>query len=166
MTKKLHVDNITNELEGSVFFPGRDNESVSGIHNVDPDPLLQEVASPDEPLDEPPTLRRQVRLSSQAGDASLERPISQLTDGSIGQLTAGLNRSPMPKPRGLYISQQLDARLDHAVRYFQTVHGIKKVDRSLLINAMLLDESYWTEKSLNQLIDPLIDLLTRRLTGQ
>lgn len=72
----------------------------------------------------------------------------------------------MGKPKGFYISELLDTRLDHAVRYFQSVHGIKKVDRSILINAMLIDDAYWTQESLDQLTDRLMDQLTRRLTGR
>jgi hypothetical protein len=167
MTKKLNVDNITNELEGSVFFPGRNNGNDSPAEEPQI-PLAQEIESSAAELVQTSARapRRQTKRADEQRSRSLNRSTNRLTRQSITQLTEQLAQSPMPKPKGFYISEQLDARLDHAVRYFQTVHGIKKVDRSILMNAMLIDETHWTEESLDQLTDRLIDQLTRRLTGR
>jgi len=163
MTKKLNVDTITNELEGSVFFPGRHNGEISPP--ADPSiPPLQETEMPQaEPA---PSSPNTARKRSKRPERSANQSINRLTQLSIIELTDHLPRAPMGKPKGFYISEQLDTRLDHAVRYFQSVHGIKKVDRSILINAMLIDDASWTQESLDQLTDRLIDQLTRRLTGR
>ena len=39
---------------------------------------------------------------------------------------------------------------DEAVRYLQETHGIKKADRSTIINAMLDNEANWTDESLDR----------------
>jgi hypothetical protein len=52
------------------------------------------------------------------------------------------------------------------VQYFQRTHGIKKVDRSILINAMLDNDAQWSDKSLDALVDRVISQLTSRLTGR
>lgn len=167
MTKKLNVDTITNELEGSVFFPDRHNGEISPPADP-PIPPLQETEMPQaEPAPSSPnTARQRSKRTERSANQSANQPINRLTQQSIVELTDHLPRAPMGKPKGFYISEQLDTRLDHAVRYFQSVHGIKKVDRSILINAMLIDDAYWTQESLDQLTDRLIDQLTRRLTGR
>ena len=42
-------------------------------------------------------------------------------------------------------------------------HGIKKVDRSLILNAMLDTDEKWTDEALDKLVDPLLSILTSRL---
>ena len=69
----------------------------------------------------------------------------------------------MNKPRGFYITYRLDKRLNEAVEYLQKKHGIKKIDRSLLINAMLDAEEQWTDEALDTLVGPIISILTSRL---
>ena len=72
----------------------------------------------------------------------------------------------MDRPKAFYITTRLDKRLDDAVRYFQDMHGIKKADRSTVVNAMLGSEENWTDKSLDRLVSRLISHLTSRLTGK
>jgi hypothetical protein len=72
----------------------------------------------------------------------------------------------MDKPTGFYISEGLDNRLDQAVQYFQKNHGLKKVDRSLILNALLENNTFWTNESLDQLINKLINLLTHKLISK
>ena len=67
------------------------------------------------------------------------------------------------KPKAFYITQRVDKKLDEAVRYFQEVHGIKKADRSTIVNALLDNEANWTEEALDLLVDRVIGLLTSRL---
>lgn len=49
------------------------------------------------------------------------------------------------------------------MRYLQDRHGIKRVDRSAIVNAMLDNEALWTPESLDLLIDRVIHQLTNRL---
>jgi hypothetical protein len=71
----------------------------------------------------------------------------------------------MERPKAFYITERLDKKLDGAVRHFQDVHGIKKVDRSVVVTAMLDNESLWSDKSLDKLVDRVMSELTSRLTG-
>jgi hypothetical protein len=57
----------------------------------------------------------------------------------------------------------LDKRLDEAVRYFQEVHGIRKVDRSILVNAMLDTDAQCTDEALDGLVERVLRLLTKKL---
>ena len=70
----------------------------------------------------------------------------------------------MPRPKAFYITLRLDARLDQAVRYFQDIHGIKKADRSAIVNALLDQDELWTDSALDDLTAEVIDRLTSRLT--
>jgi hypothetical protein len=60
---------------------------------------------------------------------------------------------------------RLDRRIDQAVSYLKERRGIKKVDRSVILNAMLDNEAVWSEESLDLLVDRVISQLTSRLVG-
>ncbi len=70
----------------------------------------------------------------------------------------------MPRPKAFYITLRLDARLDEAVRYLRDVRGIRKADRSAVVNALLDRDELWTESALDDLAAEVIDRLTSRLT--
>src|SRR2546429_9345609 len=73
-------------------------------------------------------------------NTSTEQSINQSTDQSIHRLTKRLTiryKRPDPvkvmdKPRGFYITEQLNKHIDEAVRYYQEQHNLKKVDRSII----------------------------------
>ena len=107
----------------------------------------------------------------QSIDQPVDQSINQSTNRSINQSTKQLTNNLPPgnivdRPKAFYITTRLDKRLDDAVRYFQDVHGIKKADRSTVVNAMLDSEENWTDKSLDRLVSRLISQLTSRLTGK
>jgi len=58
---------------------------------------------------------------------------------------------------------RLDKRLDTAVRYLQETHGLKKVDRSILVNAMLDSDEHWTDEALDLLVERVVQLLTNKM---
>lgn len=91
------------------------------------------------------------------------QPIIQSTDQSINRLTNQSENQIVEKPKAFYITKRLDYRLDTAVRYIQERHRIKKVDRSILVNAIMDTDALWTEQHLDLLIDRVMDLLTSRL---
>ena len=110
-------------------------------------------------------------VNYQSVDRLVDQSISQSTNRSISQSTKQLasslsTSSIVDRPKAFYITTQLDKRLDDAVRYFQNVHGIKKTDRSTVINAMLDIDENWTDRSLDRLVSRLIGQLTSRLTGK
>ena len=97
---------------------------------------------------------------------------SKIVNQSTDQSTTRQNYSSttfnaiVDRPKAFYITERLDHNLDKAVRYFQEVHGIKKADRSTVINAFLDNEDNWTSQSLDQLVDRVISQLTSRLTSR
>lgn len=97
-------------------------------------------------------------------------PVSNpTTERSTGQSTNRLtelsSNQIVGRPKAFYITERLDRWLDRAVDYYQTIHGIKCMDRSTIVNALLDDESLWNDDALDQLVERIISQLTSRLTG-
>ena len=113
------------------------------------------------------------QVSSPASPSPEGKSMPEKTEPSTNQLTKRLTKQSttqsvnkiVEKPKGFYITERLNKRLDEAVDYFQEVHGIKKADRSTVVNAILDNEANWTEESLDLLVDRVISLLTSRLMG-
>jgi hypothetical protein len=101
---------------------------------------------------------------------STEQSIHQSTRRSINPLMSYSSGSAgnrvMDKPRGFYITEQLNQRIDEAVRYYQEKHHLKKVDRSIVVTTLLDNEANWTEETLDLLLDKIIRHLTNRLTNR
>ena len=95
---------------------------------------------------------------NQSIDRSANRPISRLTDP--------VNSKVMDKPRGFYITERVNRRIDEAVRYYQEKHNLAKVDRSIVVTAILENESNWTEEALDLLSERVISHLISRLTNR
>jgi hypothetical protein len=99
---------------------------------------------------------------------------SQSTPQSTGQSTNQLMSQPISRPftkivdrpKGFYITEALDEKLDKAVTYLQKKHGIKKVDRSVIVNALLDNETLWTDEALDQLVERVVSQLTSRLISR
>ena len=108
----------------------------------------------------------QQKSSTQSIEQSIDQSINRLTKPSTSQLAAAKNNKVMDKPRGFYITERLNRQIDEAVRYFQEKHNIKKVDRSIVVTALLENEANWTEEALELLLDKVISQLTNRLTNR
>ena len=99
---------------------------------------------------------------------------SQPTPQSTGQSTSQLMSQPISqpftkivdRPKAFYITEALDEKLDKAVTYLQKKHGIKKVDRSVIVSALLDDETLWTDEALDQLVERVVSQLTSRLMSR
>ena len=111
-------------------------------------------------------MQTQQKPSTQSIEQSINQSINRLTDPSTSQLAATKSNKVMDKPRGFYITERLNQQIDEAVRYFQDKHNIKKVDRSIVVTALLENEANWTEEALELLLDKVINQLTNRLTNR
>ncbi len=142
MTKKLATDQIQSELSSTAFFRRPGQEAPEG-----------------ESMPEPPTqpTRRAAPRKVKA------QPTSQSTSQSTNQSTSKPDNKLVERPKAFYITQRLDSKLDDAVAYLQKQHGIKKADRSVVINALLDNEAVWSDEALDQLVDRVIHQLTSRL---
>jgi hypothetical protein len=98
-------------------------------------------------------------------DAPVGSPVDQPTERSTSQSTALPSGRIVARPKAFYITERLDAHLDEAVRYLQTRHTIRKVDRSTIINALLDQDEHWSQEALDALVDRVLSQLTSRLTG-
>ena len=99
-------------------------------------------------------------------DKTASQSVSQPTSQSTSQFTPVSEHKTVERPKSFYITVRLDKRLDEAVRYFQEVHGIKKADRSILLNAMLDNDAQWTGEALDLLVARIISILTNKLVSQ
>src|SRR5579864_786071 len=79
-------------------------------------------------------------VKQSAEEQATQQPIStstnRLTNPSIDQTIRNAKRV-MDKPRGFYITEGLNQCIDEAVRYYQVKHHLKKVDRSIVVTALL-----------------------------
>ena len=185
MKKKIDISLVGSNLRGeSVFFPIKANEPApetagepivnkrhdetiqSPIREIQPSPSRSQQGSPEQSthhLIDKPSNQSVSRLTSQP----TSRPISQLANQSTSRSTlqpsSVSDEKTVERPKSFYITIRLDNRLDEAVRYFQEVHGIKKVDRSILVNAMLDTDGQWTNEALDILEEKIMKLLTNKL---
>ena len=98
------------------------------------------------------------------------KPMSQSTRQSTNQFISQPMSRPFTKlvdrPKAFYITEGLDEKLDQAVTYLQKKHGIKKVDRSVVVNALLDNDTLWTDDALDQLVERVVSQLTSRLMSR
>jgi hypothetical protein len=102
----------------------------------------------------------------QSATPSINQSINRSGSRQTSRLTIPVNSKVMDKPRGFYITEQLNKRIDEAVRYYQEKHNLAKVDRSIVVTALLEDESNWTEEALDLLSERVISHLISRLTNR
>ena len=128
--------------------------------------LMTSQASPPAPKEN--VIIPQQTQASKTVNQSTNQSIDQSTDQSTTRqnYSSTTSNAIVDRPKAFYITERLDHNLDKAVRYFQEVHGIKKADRSTVINAFLDNEDNWTSQSLDQLVDRVISQLTNRLTSR
>ena len=68
----------------------------------------------------------------------------------------------LERPRGFYITRRLDRQLDRAVAYLKEQHGLRKVDRSILVTTLLDREELWTEAALDGLVEQVAEEVNGR----
>ena len=100
--------------------------------------------------------------TSQSTDQSINRPINQPIDQSTNRMTNVDELGPVvEKPKAFYITQKVDRWLDEAVRHCQE-KGLYKVDRSILVNALLHNPELFKPESLTELRNRLLAHLTNK----
>ncbi len=158
MSKKTYnTDAITNELEGASLFFQRPQTKKQAKNET---ATNQSVDQSTDQSTNQPIEQSQGRNNRQSTGQSVNQSISQSTNQSTKYSRV------LDRPKAFYITERLDKRLDEAVRYFEETHGIRKVDRSIIVNALLDNEANWTEEALDLLVDRVISQLTSRLTGK
>ena len=126
-------------------------------------PPLEPIDPPHQPIDEEPSLpvgndkkdkSAEGQSTGQSTDQSTNRSIDQSIDiDDLGPVVG--------KPRAFYITQQLDKWLDDAVRHFQS-KGIQKVDRSVVVNALLHNPTHFDKINLDNLRKIILLHLTNK----
>ena len=122
----------------------------------------KEQASPVQTQD-PVSSQSPNQQTPQSTTQSARQSVSQSTDQQASRSAFLSETKTVDRPKSFYITLRLDRRLDEAVRYFQEAHGIKKVDRSILVNAMLDNDVNWTDEALDFLVERILQLLTNKL---
>ena len=122
-------------------------------------PIQEKKPSAALPVPEKQAPSPQKRVPSQPTSQSTHQSVNQ----SVDRLTDKTDIQVVDRPKSFYITNRLDQRLNMAVQYLQERRGIKKVDRSVLINAKLDTDEQWTHEALDQLVDPILSILTSRL---
>jgi hypothetical protein len=113
-----------------------------------------------------PQQKTDEKIDNQSTDKSTNQSTNQSIDQSTRRQDVNSLNDIVDRPKAFYITKRLDKNIDTAVRYFQDVYGIKKADRSTVINALLDNEETWIAQSLDRLVDRLISQLTSRLTSR
>jgi hypothetical protein len=97
---------------------------------------------------------------------STRQSTHQPTRQFINQSTSRPPTHIVDRPKAFYITEGLDEKLDQAVTYLQKKHGINKVDRSVIVNALLDNDALWTDEALDQLVERVVSQLTSRLMSR
>jgi hypothetical protein len=129
-----------------------DGAAMPASEEQTPNPAPTKRARSNRPPTGQPTRAVVAEAVDQEVKRSLRRPINRPIDRVVD------------RPKAFYITESLDSRIDEAVRYLQTRHGLRKVDRSILVTTLLSDDALWTDTALDGLVDRLIGQLTSRLT--
>lgn len=103
-----------------------------------------------------------VKRKKKAVDPSIDPSTDRSTDPSIDPLTAIDTFGPVVgKPRAFYITHKVDRWLDEAVNHFKD-KGIHKVDRSVIVNALLHDPRHFKPGALGGLRKRVLAHLTNK----
>jgi hypothetical protein len=98
------------------------------------------------------------QLTNRPTDRPVHRPIDQLTNRPTDVDELG---PVVEKPKAFYITKKVDRLLDEAVRYLQE-KGLYKVDRSILVNALLHKPELFKPDSLDGIRSQLLAHLTNK----
>ena len=103
-----------------------------------------------EPPDDKPVNRPIGQSTGQSTDRSMDRSIDIDTLGPV-----------MDRPRAFYITHKVDRWLEDGIKYLRE-KGLYKVDRSILVNALLHDKKLYQPEYLDKLRGKLLAHLTNK----
>ena len=133
-------------------------------------PHTAQPADPHTAESTPEAPRTPLPAKSKGKSKPTHQSTRQSTHQSTSQLINQSTRRPpthiVDRPKAFYITEGLDEKLDQAVTYLQKKHGIKKVDRSVIVNALLDNNALWTDEALDQLVERVVSQLTSRLISR
>jgi hypothetical protein len=133
------------------------------LTHLTPQPNQQRPPAPEKPASASHGAPATTTPATPAREPAPLQSTKQFTKKSIKQSIEPNDNDIVSKPKGFYITYRLNKRLDQAVKYLQEKRGLKKADRSLVINALLDTDEKWTNEALDTLVDPIISILTSRL---
>lgn len=106
--------------------------------------------------------RKRKGTISQSTDRPIDRSIDRPIDQPINWPTEVDELGPVVgKPKAFYVSQKVDAWLDEAVRYLRS-KDLHKVDRSVVVNALLHSPDLFVPAALDQLRKRVLAHLTNK----
>ena len=133
-------------------------DDLSKLETVSPTPKISSISGKQNTQ----ISRKKRILVDQSTNQSTERPVNRLTDQSIDQLRKVDTLGPIvDRPRAFYITQKVDRWLDETVRHLRD-KGIHKMDRSVLVNALIHNPDLYKEDSLEKIRDRLLAHLTNK----
>ncbi len=170
MTKHLDEAAMQNELSTSAFFqsfapkPSAEPPVPGAKPSVATPPSNSQSTnqSIDRSVDQS---TREVENQSSGGpvDRSTQRPAGRVVNPLAHRMNRHVTNRVVDRPKAFYITERLNEHIDDAVRYFQQQHGIRKMDRSAVINVLLDNEANWTEEALDLVLDRVLSELASRL---
>jgi hypothetical protein len=118
----------------------------------------------------PETEQATPRSTHQSTHETTDRPTDKATSRSTGQSTEQSTEGPIARlkivdrPKAFYITEDVDQWINKAVQHFRK-QGLRKVDRSTVITAILHDPDLWQAESLDTLMERVVRHLTNRSIG-
>jgi hypothetical protein len=108
--------------------------------------------------------------TDQSTDKTTDRPTDEATSQSTGQSTEQSTQGSIQllkivdRPKAFYITEDVNEWINKVVEHFRR-QGLRKVDRSTVVNAILHDPKLWQAKSLDGLTERVVRQLTNRSVG-
>jgi len=136
-------------------------DDLAKLETKSPAPKAENVVFKQDTTKEKPK-RSKPKSTTQSTDQLSNRSTGQSTNRSVDRPIDLDSLGPVvDRPRAFYITQKVDQWLDDGVRYLRS-KGIHKVDRSVLVNAILHDPEHYQSKSLDNLRKRILTHLTNK----
>ena len=136
-------------------------DELQRINTDSPAPMVTPKPKEKKPVEAKGEIKNN-QSTSQSTDQLTNRPINPPIDQQTNRLIEVDELGPVvEKPKAFYITKKVDRWLDEAVRYLQE-KGLYKVDRSILVNALLHKPELFKPDSLDGIRSQLLAHLTNK----